>query len=379
MKIMISTQIFDPAKINAQNFTFRELATATKNFRHECLIGEEGFGRVYKGIIPATGKAVAVKQLDRNGMQECKDFLVEVWALSLLHHENLVSLIGYCADGDQHLLVYEFIQAIPVEDRLFVPLANAIPPPLPPVTFVSKHSEGASESESEYESGSESESGKESCKSYSSKKGSSKYQGGASSKYQESDVSDIELWEARSSTPNQAKKAVQDQGTEQLLMNQKMESSRKSSTRELSQKSSKKTSAKDLSQKSSRKSSIKDLSSKSSGKSSVKVLSQKSSMASNEDGSISLSQHSTKSSMESDRGGDAFRRNSSRKSLGKISSGLTSIGSVHSDNNSSKKSHDERGSMHYHGSSMGSDEGSGNHFHHTSSSGSDERSAHYIQ
>ncbi|KAE9619075.1 hypothetical protein Lal_00047371 [Lupinus albus] len=112
-------QVFDPANINAQNFTFRELATATKNFRQECLLGEEGFGRIYKGIIPATGKVVSVKQLDRNAMQGCKDFLAEVWALSLLHHENLVNLIGYCADGDQRLLVYEFIQATPLEIRLF--------------------------------------------------------------------------------------------------------------------------------------------------------------------------------------------------------------------------------------------------------------------
>ncbi|CAL0299987.1 unnamed protein product [Lupinus luteus] len=112
-------QVFDPANINAQNYTFRELATATKNFRQECMMGEEGFGRVYKGIIPATGKVVAVKQLDRNAMQGCKDFLAEVWALSLLHHENLVDLIGYCADGDQRLLVYEFVQAVPLEIRLF--------------------------------------------------------------------------------------------------------------------------------------------------------------------------------------------------------------------------------------------------------------------
>jgi len=52
---------------------------------------------------------VAVKQLDRNGGQGSKDFLVEVLMLSLLNHENLVKLTGYCADGDQRLLVYEFM------------------------------------------------------------------------------------------------------------------------------------------------------------------------------------------------------------------------------------------------------------------------------
>ncbi|XP_062085231.1 probable serine/threonine-protein kinase PBL25 [Humulus lupulus] len=95
--------------INAKSFTFRELASATKNFRQECLLGEGGFGRVYKGTILATGQVVAVKQLDRNGLQGNKDFLSEVSTLSLIHHPNLVNLIGYCADGDQRLLVYEYV------------------------------------------------------------------------------------------------------------------------------------------------------------------------------------------------------------------------------------------------------------------------------
>uniref|UniRef100_A0A0D3E3N8 Protein kinase domain-containing protein n=1 Tax=Brassica oleracea var. oleracea TaxID=109376 RepID=A0A0D3E3N8_BRAOL len=90
--------------IEAQGFSFRELATATNNFRLENLIGEGGFGRVYKGKLDKTGQVVAVKQLDRNGLQGQKEFLVEVLMLSLLHHSNLVNLIGYCADGDQRLL-----------------------------------------------------------------------------------------------------------------------------------------------------------------------------------------------------------------------------------------------------------------------------------
>ncbi|XP_022769890.1 probable serine/threonine-protein kinase PBL26 [Durio zibethinus] len=104
--------------IAAQTFTFRELATATKNFRQECLIGEGGFGRVYKGKLDKTGQVVAVKQLDRNGLQGNREFLVEVLMLSLLHHPNLVNLIGYCADGDQRLLVYEYMPLGSLEDHL---------------------------------------------------------------------------------------------------------------------------------------------------------------------------------------------------------------------------------------------------------------------
>ncbi|XP_077226778.1 putative serine/threonine-protein kinase PBL26 [Tasmannia lanceolata] len=104
--------------IAAQTFTFRELATATKNFRPECLLGEGGFGRVYKGRLENSGQFVAVKQLDRNGLQGNREFLVEVLMLSLLHHQNLVNLIGYCADGDQRLLVYEYMSLGSLEDHL---------------------------------------------------------------------------------------------------------------------------------------------------------------------------------------------------------------------------------------------------------------------
>ncbi|KAG9454095.1 hypothetical protein H6P81_006999 [Aristolochia fimbriata] len=104
----------------ARAFTFRELASATKNFRNDCLLGEGGFGRVYKGHLEKTNQTqvVAVKQLDRNGLQGNREFLVEVLMLSLLHHPNLVNLIGYCADGDQRILVYEYMPLGSLEDHL---------------------------------------------------------------------------------------------------------------------------------------------------------------------------------------------------------------------------------------------------------------------
>ncbi|XP_011009929.1 PREDICTED: serine/threonine-protein kinase CDL1 [Populus euphratica] len=103
--------------IETQSFTFRELATATRNFRQECLLGEGGFGRVYRGTLASTGQVVAVKQLDRNGLQR-NEFLGEVLTLSRLHHPNLVNLIGYSADGDQRLLVHELMSGGSLDDHL---------------------------------------------------------------------------------------------------------------------------------------------------------------------------------------------------------------------------------------------------------------------
>ena len=63
-------------------------------------------------------QVVAIKQLNRDGLQGNREFLVEVLMLSLLHHQNLVNLIGYCADGDQRLLVYEYMPFGSLEDHL---------------------------------------------------------------------------------------------------------------------------------------------------------------------------------------------------------------------------------------------------------------------
>ncbi|XVF13872.1 hypothetical protein REPUB_Repub09cG0006500 [Reevesia pubescens] len=102
----------------AQTFTYQQLANATKNFRKESLIGQGGFGAVYKGQLESTSQVVAVKQLDKTGLQGEKEFLVEVLMLSLLRHPNLVNLIGYCAEGDQRLLVYEYMPQGSLEDHL---------------------------------------------------------------------------------------------------------------------------------------------------------------------------------------------------------------------------------------------------------------------
>ncbi|KAK4344014.1 hypothetical protein RND71_037108 [Anisodus tanguticus] len=109
---------YGKGNISTQILTYNDLALATENFDSECLLGEGGFGKVYKGHIERKNIDVAVKQLDRNGFQGNREFLVEVLLLSLLHHPNLVTLVGYCSDGDQRILVYEFISNGSLEDHL---------------------------------------------------------------------------------------------------------------------------------------------------------------------------------------------------------------------------------------------------------------------
>ncbi|XP_049355500.1 probable serine/threonine-protein kinase PBL21 isoform X1 [Solanum verrucosum] len=102
----------------ARSFAFKELAIATQSFRETNLIGEGGFGSVYKGRIDS-GQAIAIKQLNLEGLQGNQEFVVEVLMLSLMHHNNLVNLIGYCTHGEQRLLVYEFMPLGSLENHLF--------------------------------------------------------------------------------------------------------------------------------------------------------------------------------------------------------------------------------------------------------------------
>ncbi|KAF4360863.1 hypothetical protein F8388_020016 [Cannabis sativa] len=96
-----------------RKFTFNDLKMATRNFRPESLLGEGGFGCVFKGWIeengtapvkPGTGLTVAVKTLNHDGLQGHKEWLAEVNFLGDLVHPNLVKLIGYCIEDDQRLL-----------------------------------------------------------------------------------------------------------------------------------------------------------------------------------------------------------------------------------------------------------------------------------
>uniref|UniRef100_A0A0D9V6M9 Protein kinase domain-containing protein n=1 Tax=Leersia perrieri TaxID=77586 RepID=A0A0D9V6M9_9ORYZ len=115
--------------IPSRVLTYRELSNATDSFSPNNLLGEGGFGRVYRGHLKETNEVVAVKQLDKNGFQGNREFLVEVLMLSLLHHPNLVKLLGYCTDCDQRILVYECMRNGSLEDHLLdvPPKAKPLP------------------------------------------------------------------------------------------------------------------------------------------------------------------------------------------------------------------------------------------------------------
>ncbi|GFZ18971.1 protein kinase superfamily protein [Actinidia rufa] len=89
-------------------FTYEELADATHGFSADKILGEGGFGCVYKGYL-VDGREVAVKQLKIGGGQGEREFRAEVEIISRVHHRHLVTLVGYCISDHQRLLVYEYI------------------------------------------------------------------------------------------------------------------------------------------------------------------------------------------------------------------------------------------------------------------------------
>ncbi|KAJ3689720.1 hypothetical protein LUZ61_018884 [Rhynchospora tenuis] len=113
---------------NLRVFTFAELKSATRNFRPDTILGEGGFGAVYKGYVdektlnPAKsglGMVVAVKKLNPESMQGLQEWQSEVNFLGRLSHPNLVKLLGYCWEDKELLLVYEYMSKGSLENHLF--------------------------------------------------------------------------------------------------------------------------------------------------------------------------------------------------------------------------------------------------------------------
>nr|CAB3470495.1 unnamed protein product [Digitaria exilis] len=107
----------DPPGSKQSSFSYEELTGITSNFSRDNVIGEGGFGCVYKGWL-ADGKCVAVKQLKAGSGQGEREFQAEVEIISRVHHRHLVSLVGYCIAAHHRMLIYEFVPNGTLEHHL---------------------------------------------------------------------------------------------------------------------------------------------------------------------------------------------------------------------------------------------------------------------
>ncbi|XP_058070144.1 probable LRR receptor-like serine/threonine-protein kinase At1g74360 [Magnolia sinica] len=102
-------------------FTYDDILNATGRFSEKMVVGKGGFGTVYRGVLP-DGRKVAVKKLQREGLEGEREFQAEMEVLSCgggrigWPHPNLVALFGWCLFGAEKMLVYEYIEGGSLED-----------------------------------------------------------------------------------------------------------------------------------------------------------------------------------------------------------------------------------------------------------------------
>ncbi|GKV37352.1 hypothetical protein SLEP1_g45392 [Rubroshorea leprosula] len=111
-------------KVGSLQYDLATIRTATNNFSDENKLGQGGFGVVYKGKLPK-GQEVAVKRLSSASGQGDLEFKNEVLLVAKLEHRNLVRLLGFCLEGDERLLIYEFVPNRSLDHFIFDPIKHA--------------------------------------------------------------------------------------------------------------------------------------------------------------------------------------------------------------------------------------------------------------
>ncbi|XP_075662295.1 L-type lectin-domain containing receptor kinase IV.2-like [Castanea sativa] len=100
-------------------FSYKNIYKATKGFSDNELLGEGGFGKVYRGTLPSSNTQIAVKKVSHDSKQGMKEFVAEIISMGRLRHRNLVQLLGYCRRKGELLLVYDYMPNGSLEKFLY--------------------------------------------------------------------------------------------------------------------------------------------------------------------------------------------------------------------------------------------------------------------
>ncbi|KAI5429813.1 L-type lectin-domain containing receptor kinase S.4 [Lathyrus oleraceus] len=106
-------------EVGPHRYSYQELKKATKGFKEKGLLGQGGFGRVYKGTMPKSKIQVAVKRVSHESKQGLREFVSEIASIGRLRHRNLVQLLGWCRRRGDLLLVYDFMANGSLDKYLF--------------------------------------------------------------------------------------------------------------------------------------------------------------------------------------------------------------------------------------------------------------------
>ncbi|CAL5345848.1 unnamed protein product [Camellia sinensis] len=110
--------------VESLQYNFDTIRIATNHFSDANKLGQGGFGVVYKGNLP-NGQEIAVKRLSRNSGQGELEFKNEVMLVAKLQHRNLVRLLGFCLQGTERLLIYEYVTNSSLNHFIFDPINRA--------------------------------------------------------------------------------------------------------------------------------------------------------------------------------------------------------------------------------------------------------------